>query len=119
VAVIPSLSASNPDYLLNLNVDPAPPGQGTLVPGIGPNEEIGGMGRIALLRRIYGMYDAGLLKGALLGQNPPGELPAPKTGPAPVPATVPTPVPSPGPAPLPAPVPNPVPTLLPTPVPTP
>jgi hypothetical protein len=103
VAVIPSLSASNPDSLLNLNVDPAPPGQGTLVPGIGPNEEIGGMGRIALLRRIYGMYDAGLLKGALLGQNPPGELPAPKTGPAPVPATVPTPVP----------------TLLPTPVPTP
>ena len=77
---IPSLSATNPDYLLNLNVAPAPPGQGTLAPGIGPNEDVGGMGRIALLRRIYAMYDAGLLKGALLGQNPLGELPPPPTG---------------------------------------
>ncbi|WP_313673422.1 hypothetical protein [Mycolicibacterium sp.] len=104
-AVIPSLSAYNPDYLLNLNVDPAPPGQGALAPGIGPNEDIGGMGRIALLRRIYGMYDAGLLRGALLGQNPPGELPLP------------TPEPTPVPTPAPAPVPAPVPTLVPAPLP--
>jgi hypothetical protein len=75
--VIPSLNGANPDYLLKLNVAPAAPGEGELAPGLGPNDEIGGMGRIALLRRIYAMYDAGLLKGALLGQNPPGVLPAP------------------------------------------
>jgi len=111
-AVIPRLNAYTPDYLLNLNVDPAPPGQGVLAPGIGPNEDIGGTGRIALLRRIYGMYDAGLLKGALLGQNPPGQLPAPADAPAPapLPATVPAPVPTPVPTPVPAPLLTPVPT---------
>lgn len=74
-AILPPLNGLYPEYLLPLNVTPAAPGAGTAAPTIGPNEDIPGNGRIAYLRRTYQMYQAGLLKGALLGQNPPGELP--------------------------------------------
>jgi hypothetical protein len=64
----------NPQYLVPLNQDPAAPGQGTLTPGIGPNEDIPGAGRISLLRRLYEMHQAGDLRGGLLGQVPPEEF---------------------------------------------
>ena len=73
-AAVPDLRALNPQYLVPLNQDPAAPGQGTLTPGIGPNEDIPGAGRISLLRRLYEMHQAGDLRGGLLGQVPPEEF---------------------------------------------
>jgi hypothetical protein len=73
-AAIPDLGALNPQYLVPLNQDPAAPGQGALAPGIGPNEDIPGAGRISLLRRLYEMHQAGDLRGGLLGQVPPEEF---------------------------------------------
>jgi hypothetical protein len=73
-AAVPDLRALNPQYLVPLNQDPAAPGQGTPTPGIGPNEDIPGAGRISLLRRLYEMYQAGDLRGGLLGQVPPEEF---------------------------------------------
>lgn len=67
--VIPSLSAFDPEYLLAQNAAPAAPGDGTPAPGLAPDGDIPGTGRIAFLRRIYEMYEAGSLKGALLGQK--------------------------------------------------
>lgn len=72
--VIPNLSAFNPDYLLSQNQVPAAPGEGTVVPGLAPDRDIPGTGRIAFLRRIYEMYQAGALKGSLLGQQSPEEF---------------------------------------------
>lgn len=72
--VVPSLSAMNPQYLLGQNVDPAAPGQGVTAPGLGPNQDIPGTGRISFLHRIYEMYESGGLKGALLGQQSPEEF---------------------------------------------
>lgn len=48
----------------------------TPAPGLAPNEDIAGTGRIALLRRIYEMYQAGDLRSGLLGQIPPEEFDA-------------------------------------------
>ncbi len=72
--VVPNLSAFNPDYLLGQNVTPAAPGDGAAAPGLAPDADIPGTGRIAFLRRIYEMYDAGALKGALLGQQSPEQF---------------------------------------------
>lgn len=69
---IPSLSAFTPDYLLGQNLEPAAPGAGAPAPGIGPDAEDPGTGRLAFLRRVREMYEAGQLTGALLGQVPPG-----------------------------------------------
>lgn len=74
-AVLPPLGGLAPEYLLPQNVSPAAPGVGVAAPGLAPSADIPGNGRIALLRRLHEMYRAGLLSGALLGQNPPGELP--------------------------------------------
>ena len=71
---VPDLSAFNPEYLLPLNTTPAAPGEGTPAPGIGPDADSTGTGRIAFLRRLYAMYQGGDLTGALLGQAEPGEL---------------------------------------------
>lgn len=78
----PDFSAFNPGYLLPLNTDPAAPGEGTLAPGIGPDADSAGTGRIAFLRRLHEMYQAGLLDGALLGQQPPEVFDEPVTPPA-------------------------------------
>jgi hypothetical protein len=75
-AAVPNLSAFNPDYLLQQNLAPAAPGEGTPAPGIGPDGDNPGTGRIAFLQRLHEMYEAGSLTGALLGQAPapvPGE----------------------------------------------
>lgn len=72
--VVPDLRAFTPEYLVPLNVAPAAPGEGTPAPGIAPNEDIGGTGRIAFLRRLYEMYQAGDLRGALLGQQSPEQF---------------------------------------------
>lgn len=72
--IVPDLRAFNPDYLVPLNAAPAAPGEGTPAPGIAPNEDIAGTGRIAFLRRLYEMYQAGDLRGALLGQQPPEQV---------------------------------------------
>lgn len=72
--VVPNLSAFNPDYLLGQNLNPAAPGDGTAAPGLAPDGDIPGTGRIAFLRRIYEMYQAGDLKGALLGQQSPEQF---------------------------------------------
>lgn len=73
---LPPLGAFNQDYLLPQNVAPAAPGEGTPAPGIGPNAEDPGTGRIAFLRRLHEMYQAGALQGALLGQQSPEEFAA-------------------------------------------
>ena len=71
---VPDLNAFNPEYLLSQNAAPAAPGAGTPAAGLAPNDDIDGTGRIAFLRRIYEMYQAGALKGALLGQQPPEQF---------------------------------------------
>jgi hypothetical protein len=80
-ATVPDLGAFNPEYLLSQNSAPAAPGEGTPAAGLAPNDDIDGTGRIAFLRRIYDMYQAGALRGALLGQQPAAEFvgePAPE-----------------------------------------
>ena len=72
-AVVPSLGVYTDEYLVPLNVEPAAPGEGSPAPGIGPNATIPDDGRIALLRRLHQMYEAGNLTGALLGQLPKDE----------------------------------------------
>jgi hypothetical protein len=79
-AAVPDLRALNPDYLLPQNLAPAAPAEGTPAPGLAPSQDIPGTGRIDFLRRLYEMYEAGALRGALLGQLPPeqfGSEPAP------------------------------------------
>lgn len=77
------LNAFRPEYLVPLNETPAAPGEGVPAPGIGPDADSPGTGRIAFLRRLHEMYQAGELTGALLGQKPldswetPGEDTAP------------------------------------------
>jgi hypothetical protein len=73
-AVTPSLQVFTDDYLVPLNLVPAAPGEGSPAPGIGPNADIPGAGRIAMLRRLREMYQAGNLTGALLGQLPKDEF---------------------------------------------
>jgi len=84
-AVIPNLSAFNAGYLLPQNLKPAAPGQGTLAPGIGPDKDSPGSGRIAFLRRLHEMYQEGELTGAFLGQLPKDQLGEPLPGTAPGP----------------------------------
>lgn len=67
---VPSLSAFDPAYLIPLNTDPAAPGAGAPAPGIGPDADSPGTGRLAFLQRLREMYAAGQLRGALLGQQP-------------------------------------------------
>lgn len=64
------LNAFRSEYLVPLNMTPAAPGQGVPAPGIGPDADNPGTGRIAFLKRLHEMYGAGELKGALLGQKP-------------------------------------------------
>lgn len=64
------LNAFRSEYLVPLNETPAAPGQGVAAPGIGPDADNPGTGRIAFLRRLHEMYQAGELTGALLGQQP-------------------------------------------------
>ncbi len=90
--VFPALSAFNTDYLLPQNLTPAAPGQGSGAPGLGPDSDSPGTGRIAFLRRLHEMYQAGELKGAFLGQNPKDEVS--EALPAPLPITPPTPTPA-------------------------
>jgi hypothetical protein len=75
-ATVPDLRAFDTDYLLPQNTAPAAPGAGSPAPGIGPNDDIGGTGRIAFLRRLHEMYQSGGLQGALLGQQSPEEFAA-------------------------------------------
>ena len=70
-----ALSAFDATFLLPQNQEPAAPGAGELAPGIGPDSEHPGTGRIAFLRRLHEMYAAGQLEGALLGQRPPEPAP--------------------------------------------
>ena len=84
-AVIPNLSAFNAGYLLPQNLKPAAPGEGTSAPGIGPNQDSPSAGRIAFLRRLHEMYQAGELRGAFLGQLPKEQLGEPLPGTAPGP----------------------------------
>lgn len=73
-AKVPPYSPFEANYLLPQYVDPAPPGKGTLAPGIGPTPDDPSTGRIAFLRRLHEMYAAGELHGALLGQQSPEEF---------------------------------------------
>ena len=84
-AVIPNLSAFNADYLLAQNLTPAAPGTGAPAPGIGPDQDNPSTGRIAFLRRLNEMYQAGGLKGGFLGQLPKEQLDEPLPGTAPGP----------------------------------
>jgi hypothetical protein len=84
-AVVPNLSAFNPEYLLGQNTAPAAPGDGAPAPGLGPDQDSPGTGRIAFLRRIYEMYQDGALKGSLLGQQSPEQFAGPPVA-APPPA---------------------------------
>ena len=73
-AVVPNLNAFNPEYLLGQNATPAAPGDGAPAPGLGPDSDSPDTGRIAFLRRLYEMYQAGALKGSMLGQQSPEEF---------------------------------------------
>ncbi|MGV1087296.1 MAG: hypothetical protein ACOYBX_04880 [Mycobacterium sp.] len=70
LAGIYPLNAFQSNYLLPQYVTPALPGQGVAAPGIGPDADDPGTGRIAFLKRLHDMYAAGELKGSLLGQLP-------------------------------------------------
>jgi len=83
--VVPNLNAFNAAYLLPQNLTPAAPGQGEPAPGIGPDQDSPSAGRIAFLRRLHEMYQAGALTGALLGQVPKEQLGEPLPGTAPGP----------------------------------
>ena len=83
--MIPNLSAFNADYLLGQNLTPAAPGLGAPAPGIGPDRDNPSTGRIAFLRRLNEMYQAGGLTGAFLGQLPKDQLGEPLPGTAPGP----------------------------------
>ncbi len=83
--LVPNLNAFNAAYLLPQNLTPAAPGRGALAPGIGPDQDSPGAGRIAFLRRLHEMYEAGALTGALLGQVPKEQLGEPLPGTAPGP----------------------------------
>lgn len=85
-SVMPNLSAFNPEYMLAQSEMPAAPGEGAAAPGLGPDADNPGTGRIAFLRRIYEMYGTGALKGALLGQQTPAEFAEESVAPAPPPA---------------------------------
>lgn len=78
-AGIVPLSAFQSDYLVPQNLTPAAPGQGVAAPGLAPDADNPGTGRIAFLKRLHEMYAAGELKGALLGQNPKDWEPIPPT----------------------------------------
>lgn len=84
-SVVPNLNAFNAAYLLPQNLTPAAPGQGEPAPGIGPNQDSPSAGRIAFLRRLHEMYQAGALTGAFLGQMPKEQLGEPLPGTAPGP----------------------------------
>jgi len=81
--VAPDLSAFNDQYLLPQNTSPAAPGQGTETPGLDQLESTSG--RLDYLKLLYGMYQDGDLKGALLGQIPQDQLGEPLPGTAPAP----------------------------------
>ena len=96
-AVMPSLSVFSPEYMIVQNAVPAAPGEGTATPGLAPNQDIPGTGRISILHRIYEMYQDGGLKGSLLGRQSaeefagsPAEPPPPAAVP-PLPTVVPPP----------------------------
>ena len=89
-AVMPSLSVFSPEYMIVQNAVPAAPGEGTATPGLAPNQDIPGTGRISILHRIYEMYQDGWLKGSLLGRQSPEEFLA-QTAVATPPAVVPPP----------------------------
>jgi hypothetical protein len=79
-AVVPNLNAFDQQYLLGQNLVPAAPGEGSAAPGLAPDQDSPGTGRIAFLRRLYEMYQAGGLKGSLLGQQSPEEFVAQNDG---------------------------------------
>ncbi len=83
----PDLRAFDNQYLLPQNVTPAAPGEGALGPGIGSEDPNASNGRLALLRRLHAMYQAGGLEGALLGQRPAEQLGEPLPGTAPGPGS--------------------------------
>lgn len=87
----PDLRAFDNQYLLPQNITPAAPGQGALGPGIGSEDPNASNGRLALLRRLHAMYQAGDLEGALLGQRPAEQLDEPLPGTAPAPGSYPPP----------------------------
>lgn len=68
-AAVPSLNALNNQYLLPQNLVPSAPGEGEIF-GVEPGQENAASGRIDYLKRLYGTYREGGLKGGLLGQMP-------------------------------------------------
>lgn len=68
-AAAPSLNALNNQYLLPQNLVPSAPGEGEIF-GVEPGQENAASGRIDYLKRLYGTYREGGLKGGLLGQMP-------------------------------------------------
>ncbi|AQT82651.1 hypothetical protein B1R94_08220 [Mycolicibacterium litorale] len=80
-----NLNAFDSQYLLPQNVAPAAPGEGVADVGLGPTTEDPSAGRLAFLRRVHEMYQAGALRGALLGQVDDHQLGQPLPGTAPGP----------------------------------
>jgi len=69
LAAAPPLNALNNQYLLPQNLTPSAPGEGEIF-GVEPGQENATSGRIDYLKRLYGSYREGGLKGGLLGQMP-------------------------------------------------
>jgi|KBSSwiStaDraftv2_1062776.scaffolds.fasta_scaffold12233_2 hypothetical protein len=81
-AGIPIPNALNNSYLLPQNVKPAAPGDGQIF-GVEPGQENADIKRRDYLHRLYEMYQAGGLEGALLGQRPRDQLDQPLPEPPP------------------------------------
>ena len=79
---VPIPNALNNTYLLPQNLEPAAPGQGQIF-GVDSGQENADIKRSEYLHRLWAMYQAGGLDGALLGQRPasqPEPLPPPPPG---------------------------------------
>jgi hypothetical protein len=73
---VPNPNALNNSYLLPQNVAPSAPGEGEIV-GVAPGQEGADINRREYLHRLWTMYQAGGLDGALLGQRPDAPLDQP------------------------------------------
>jgi hypothetical protein len=73
---MPNPNALNNSYLLPQNLVPSAPGQGQIF-GVDPGQENADIKRSEYLGRLWAMYRAGGLDGALLGQRPESQLDLP------------------------------------------
>lgn len=79
--VVPNQNALNNSYLLPQNLEPSAPGEGQVF-GVDPGQENADIRQREYLHRLWAMYQAGGLDGALLGQRPAAQPDQPLPPPA-------------------------------------